>query len=406
MLMTSVLAACDGGSATAPADAAKSKEGEATPVVAPAASPTPSYPETFPTVCDVSAALAAPDGGWIVATDENNELVRISADGSASPIAPDLSELFEAAGEQLPVDKEGQTKEIDIEAVATLVDGDRTVAFWIGSHSGRKAKKKPKKKSKKLRKPEAQPARRFLFATNVPPEGRALELYGTPSSALGAELDAPANDKLAALIDLPAYPNAGGINIEGLAVDGGTLLIGFRSPVSGSLGHRALVVRLDNPLGVVLREEEPALSDVAWLDLGTRGIRSFEWAAGQNAYIILAGPVDYQDVTRDALTNREYPQFDGYASDFALYRWTGFGANDGGPKLSLLFGDANTNLRPEATVVTETGVLLISDDGKVVRNSDAQDGQRTCGDRLKNVSSDDASVFARARHIELPSPGS
>ena len=87
----------------------------------------------------------------------------------------------------------------------------------------------------------------------------------------------------------PLAPQAGGINIEGLAATpDGRLLIGFRSPL---VDGKALILQLRNPAAVVERGVAPVFDEPALLDLGGAGIRSIEPKVGSTApgYWLLAG---------------------------------------------------------------------------------------------------------------------
>lgn len=344
-------------------------------------------------VCDVSAAvLAGPDQLLIADDEKRNVLMAVPGTGAPLRDATSLNPLLEVAGMRLEIDKkDGLPRELDLEGAAVL-PGAIPTAFWIGSHSGRKAKERKSKVRDAIRRPNRQ----VLFATPVPSDGR---LTGKPFTGLRAALvdpPAPLREALAPLAGISTagdYPNAGGLNIEGLAATpDGHLLIGFRSPVTPATGDKALVVRLDNPLEVIAGAE-PVLGAATWLDLGRRGIRSLEWSDQQGAWLILAGPADYQDLERPGDPDRdgEYPTHAGYDEGFALYRWRG---PDHQPV--PLEVDVDTDLRPEAMVATAGGVYLISDDGKVERDG------RSCAKWL--ASSDPTKAYARARHVALPAP--
>ncbi len=103
---------------------------------------------------------------------------------------------------------------------------------------------------------------------------------------------------------------------------------------------------------------EPDLSVHARLDLGGRGIRSFEYAPGIGAYYIVAGPV--ADRVGD---DRQ---------GFALYRWSGRAGEAPTPVAG--FADARAGKRgglkdfhPEAMIVAPDGrrIRLLSDDGDI-----------------------------------------
>jgi hypothetical protein len=97
----------------------------------------------------------------------------------------------------------------------------------------------------------------------------------------------------------------GGLNIEGLAATpAGALLIGFRNPQPQGL---ALVAPLLNPAAVVDQASAPQWGAPVLLDLGGRGIRSFDGVGA--GFLISAGPAGDDSPKRDPV--------------FALYRWSG-----------------------------------------------------------------------------------
>jgi hypothetical protein len=219
----------------------------------------------FRGVCDASAAIYADDGKVWIADDEANAL---------RSFAP-------AGGDALKVADLGvKGSEADIEGGARI--GDRF--WWIGSH-GRNKDGKPR------------PDRQLLLATDA--TGAVTARISTLLPALLAE------PTLAPVLD-PAEPHApkqGGISIEGLAAGPQAgLWIGFRSPLSPA--GLAPVVHLVNP-DAVATGAAPVLSDVAWLDLGHRGIRSLEWDPARHTWWISAGAAGVVD------------------TDFALYKWDG-----------------------------------------------------------------------------------
>jgi hypothetical protein len=98
----------------------------------------------------------------------------------------------------------------------------------------------------------------------------------------------------------------GSLNIEGLAASGNSLLIGFRNPQPTLNGTaRALVVELKNPAALITATPAaPEKGAIFKLDLGGRGIRSFEALPAGRGFAIVAGP--FNDI-----------------GAFALYRWDG-----------------------------------------------------------------------------------
>jgi len=146
-----------------------------------------------------------------------------------------------------------------------------------------------------------------------------------------------------------------------------------------------LVARIDNPREMILGDTG-VVGSVQWLDLGMRGIRSIEWSADSESWLIVAGPVDHVDVE-----NPDLPQVPEHQDvGFAVFRWFGFGQ----PPVQL---DVNFDqLRPEILVPLRDGFYLISDDGKEKRS----DG-KTCGELLHEFGPDHEGVYTRTRSFSL-----
>jgi len=265
--------------------------------------------------CDASAAVALDADHFVVGNDERNTLY-IFRRGQA-----------QAVGE-LPLAKFLGTEvddEADIEGAAAV----GTRIYWIASHSRNSSGK-------------AKPSRRRFFATEVLPGAPpSLKTVGVPYVKLLRDMeafDALAPYRLADAARLAAEAD-GGFNIEGLAATpDGRLLIGLRNPLPRS---RALVVPLENP-GELIEGKRARFGAPIELDLGGRGVRSFELVGG--SYLIVAGP------TADSGT-------------FALYRWSG----KPGEAATQVAGVELGTLRPEALFsIPQSGrVQLLSDDGGV-----------------------------------------
>ena len=230
-------------------------------------------------MCDASAAIALDTNKFIVADDENNILKiydRNVADGPFQKVP--LSNVF--PGEI----QDGDDLEIDLEGATVL--GDEI--FWIGSHSTSK-------------KGKFRPARHRLFALQIKPEAGgkfAATRSGIIYTTLVADLEKDTRFNKYKINDAKTIQpkGIGGLSIEGLAATHeGTLLIGFRNPLSGGkvkngrlVGGKALLVRLLNPLEVI-EGKEAKFGDPIDLDLDGYGIRSIE-SRNKNEYIIVAGP--------------------------------------------------------------------------------------------------------------------
>ena len=136
-------------------------------------------------------------------------------------------------------------------------------------------------------------------------------------------------------------PKEGGFNIEGLATDGKSLLIGLRSPVANG---KAWILRLANPAAIVADvDEKPQITVKAQVDLGDgRGIRAM--TESDDGWIIVGG-----------LINDPPPSF-------------GLFQCDKGPTAKSIDFTFAGGTRPEGIASQDSNVLMVSDDGSVLRN--------------------------------------
>lgn len=270
---------------------------------------------TYEGPCDASAAVALDALHFVVANDESDTLVTYRLGERRRVGTVDVGTFLGGS----------RKEESDIEGAAAI--GSRI--YWISSHS---------RNSRGV----AQASRHRVFATDIVKGAMpAVNPVGTPYRDLLQDLvTAPslASWNLGEA-GLRAAEAEGGLNIEGLAATpGGGLLVGFRNPLREG---RALVVPIDNPAEVV-QGSRARLGQPITLDLGGRGIRSFELVG--SVYYIVAGPV------ADTGT-------------FALFRWSGRAA-DAPAQVPVDLG----TLRPEALFATPgtSDITLVSDDGGIV----------------------------------------
>ena len=290
-----------------------------------AGSHAPDGPDTivFRDACDGSAAAALPGGLFVIANDETN-MLRVYRPVGRRPIAARNMSAF------LGLARKG---EADIEAAATI----GTVTYWITSHArdgqGRE-----------------RPERQRLFATRW--DGEALLPVGQPRDDLRRAMLAAPGLGLRAVAD--KGPEAGGINIEGLADTGhGDLLIGLRSPLIGPRGL-AMIVPLRNAAGLVGAGAPARFGAPVLLDLGGRGIRSLERVGDR--FLVVAGPASG-------------------SGRFTLYDWSGrFGER---PRaLPAPIGDMTV----EAMIrLSDSRLLLVSDDGSPLCKASPRAGKRFRG---------------------------
>ena len=198
----------------------------------------------------------------------------------------------------------------DLEGAAAL----GPLVWWMGSH-GRSDKGKPR------------PERQVLFATDA-----AGAVVARQTDLLDRLRAHPTLGQVVAAAE-PLPPKEGGVAIEGLAAREDQLWVGFRSPLTDG---RAWVAALTPPRGDV----PGSWGEATALDLGGRGIRSLEWDPTREIFWVVAGPPGRADGT------------------FALFRWAGPGAAPAPVDADL------ADFTPEALVVTPTGLLVLSDDGR------------------------------------------
>lgn len=229
---------------------------------------------------NLSAVVQAGDHLWL-ASDEDSTIQRLSwaKDRYASARSFDLRDLFD-----LPQSSRDKKYEIDIEGLS--VDGRR---LWIaGSHS--RGRKKGGKSSEGL-KPRGP--RGFLGF---------IELSGdseTPIEGSGAMLpiDDNGNELIACLAEdqrfrpsLDLGDKENGLNIEGLAVRDGRVLLGLRGPL---IEGKAVILEIavqqtKRQLALRTFGEGGAAFRAHLLDLDGLGIRDL--AVDDAGLLILAGP--------------------------------------------------------------------------------------------------------------------
>jgi len=95
---------------------------------------------------------------------------------------------------------------------------------------------------------------------------------------------------LAAAAQLVDVKSGDGLNIEALEISANQqqLLLGFRSPLQGSL---AIIASVENPAAMFESDAPPKVSStLQLLDLGGHGIRGMAFIASLNGYLLISGP--------------------------------------------------------------------------------------------------------------------
>jgi hypothetical protein len=249
---------------------------------------------------ELSACCFGPDGALWLASDEVNELFRLTlvaagAFGAAS--ATNVADLLALDGDD----------EIDIEGLDT--DGG---CLWLtGSHSGRRRKPKgddPGENIKRIAKIRRD-ANRFLIA-RIPFAGGTLAREAPVASAAGGKASRVAaaalmrtpsgnilTDALGAdphispFLQLPLAAKENGFDIEGLAVHGDRVFVGLRGPV---VGGYAIVLDIEvtdqapGELGLAPVASGGRLYRKHFLGLDGLGIRDLCFNGAD--LLILAGP--------------------------------------------------------------------------------------------------------------------
>jgi hypothetical protein len=198
------------------------------PPLAPPTAPGEGAFATIPGLCEASAIVGAPEGGWWVGDNEtSDQLYAFGGDFSPRP----------------PVRLEDRLD--DVEALAETPGG----VIAVGSQSRNK-------------KGEVKPRR------------RRAAVVGRPSVALELRGCAPC------LAAMEAAPGAGGLDVEGAAWWGGRIWLGLRAPL---VAGKALLVALGEDLVAA-----PVPSAPVEVDLGGDGIRDLlPWQGG---LLVLSGP--------------------------------------------------------------------------------------------------------------------
>ena len=213
-------------------------------------------------IADLSGAVLV-GGRLFLGNDEGHSLLRCE---------PDATGRGWLQQESVALGEEGE--EIDIEAL-DYADGYLYVA---GSHSLRRKALKPDqlsaaKNRKRFRRVDAQAARDRLFRIPLDPHTGEL---GEPL-VIDLRKRLRKDKLLGPFTRIPGKEN--GVDIEGLAVHRGRLMLGFRGPV---LRHNLVPV-------MVLDFDDPKRYRLRFVDLRGQGIR--DMVSVGDALLLLTGPV-------------------------------------------------------------------------------------------------------------------
>ncbi|MFV2066676.1 MAG: DUF3616 domain-containing protein [Pirellulales bacterium] len=227
------------------------------------------------------SAVAVWNRGLIVASDERAALQRLD------PV--DGRNRCYRAVQTIRLDRE--KVEVDVEGLAT----DRDTIYVLGSHSLIRPRIDRKKDLRSTRKEivrrllavVSEPSRDQVFRIRLTPDGRGLRSFEriTLRSLIAGD------PLLARFASIPGKEN--GIDLEGLAVADGKLIVGCRGPVLRANFVPVLLIDFDRPRNYQMK----------LIRLDGRGIRSL--ARVSNGFLLIGGPVGDGD------------------APFLLYHWDG-----------------------------------------------------------------------------------
>lgn len=222
---------------------------------------------------DISAVVAI-DGFLVIASDEESSvqvLEEVERGKSYRALAP-----VNLAGEAIALTTKGDEIELDLEGLA--VDG-RTV-YAIGSHSRKRSKvtitdedRTYVKNRKRLAKTHPEDNRNWLFRMLLDETGGIDANAVTRTTLRNAILREPTLDLF---WTIPGKEN--GIDIEAITSLDETLYAGFRSPIL-----RGKWVPI-----LVLKQGDPPLTHIRFVNLGGLGVRGMETV--EDGLLLLAGP--------------------------------------------------------------------------------------------------------------------
>lgn len=214
-------------------------------------------------------------GEWLyVAADEGRDLQRLKGNAASGYAQASIIGLKDGKLKKRP----SKGDEFDLEAMA--YDGEQTL-YVVGSHSAKRQRLKGRERVsadtniKYLASIQTETARRVLYRLRLDPQGLPVgkaEKISLWKAISGSPLLKP-------FTRLPSKEN--GIDIEGLAVAGDTLYVGFRGPVLRENYVPVLVGRFN---------DLSSRGKLKFVRLGGLGIRSM-LSVGKQGFLILAGPV-------------------------------------------------------------------------------------------------------------------
>jgi hypothetical protein len=267
-----------------------------------------------------SAIQQLPDGRLLVVEDEKQHpfsLITIDSDGAVSSKALSPG-FFEFEGDFWNLD--------DLEGLALDQSGS---AYALTSHSRDDDGDEKKSRDRLVR---------FRVEGNRVVKPKVVSRLKRALTAI--------HPVLAAAAAVQDVKLGGGLNIEALAIgpDQQQLLIGFRSPLQGSL---AIIASVENLAAMFDGDASPVVSaTLTKLDLGGNGIRGMSYIPVLSGYLIISGPV-----------SRESVQFD-------LWFWSGQ-SNASARRVTVagLQGFEHAEGVCSAMIGGKRRIIIVSDDG-------------------------------------------
>lgn len=264
---------------------------------------------------DLSAAVLVAGNYLLLGSDEEQHLFVLLRTGQTE---------FAKALDPIRLPAEG---EIDVEAIAAV----GTTVYVAGSHSIARKRvdddRTQEDNRERITKVTPEESRKRIFRIDLDP------VSGKPHSITHFSLTQilEQNAILGPFTSMASKEN--GVDIEGLAVKGDELYVGFRSPV------------LRENIVPVLKTsaESPTSGTLLFLDLDGLGVRDL--VALENGFLVLAGP------------SNEAP------GDAVLYYWTGEDALPGEDRPSDALAEIARIKAPENGGAAEGVAILASKDG-------------------------------------------
>ncbi|MBL7649581.1 MAG: DUF3616 domain-containing protein [Candidatus Hydrogenedentes bacterium] len=211
------------------------------------------------------SGCAVVDGGVLVVEDELIGAVLLLEHLRAAPLELSTVKLERKKKARAPyADAFKLFPFQDFEDIAS--DG-ATQVYFIGSHQGKDG--------------ERRPDREFLLHGEWDEKDRELKVVGEQYGLL--EMIAPALERLGCAVGLSATEVNPNLNIEGLALNGAQLFIGFRAPLTADGKAILLSTAATSALA------GKGTVDHAVMELDGGGIRALDWDPVRGRLLIISG---------------------------------------------------------------------------------------------------------------------